>query len=353
MLADPLAQRSVKDKDQKDNIDTLFREINTMNKNRILVTGGTGFIGSHLLRRLFQITKYDLITTSRNIKTVSNCKNTISIQAVTANTDWSDALKDIDTVIHLAARVHVMGDSSADPLSEFRSVNTFGTLNLAKQAADAGVKRFIFISSIKVNGESTELNFPFKPDDTFTPTDLYGLSKYEAELGLRKIAEQTDMEVVIIRPPLIYGSGVKANFASMMKWVNKGIPLPLGGIKENKRSLVSVDNLVDLIVTCIEHPNAANQTFLVSDDDDVSTTGLLQNMAIALGVKSRLLPVPSSWFILAAKLIGKPAISGRLCGSLQVDISKNKALLDWKPPFSSAECMKKTADDFLLKSKES
>jgi UDP-glucose 4-epimerase len=179
------------------------------------------------------------------------------------------------------------------------------------------------------------------------PTDPYGLSKYEAEVGLREIAEKTGMEVVIIRPPLVYGPNVKANFASMMKWVNKGVPLPLGAITQNKRSLVSIYNLIDLIITCIEHPNAANQTFLVSDNEVVSTTGLLKNMALALNVPSRLLPIPVSWFTLASKLIGKPAISERLCGSLQVDISKTKELLSWTPPYSSKESLKKTADSFL------
>jgi nucleoside-diphosphate-sugar epimerase len=240
-----------------------------------------------------------------------------------------------------------MDEDSSEPLEEFREVNTYGTLNLAQQAADAGVKRFIFISTIKVNGESTELDYPFKPDNKFIPTDPYGLSKYEAEIGLHKIAKETGMEIVIIRSPLVYGPGVKANFASMMKWVNKGLPLPLGGIKRNKRSLVSVENLVDLIITCIDHPNAANETFLVSDDEDVSTGGLLKNMAVALNVPSRLLPISASWFYFIAKLIRKPAISQRLCGSLQVDISKTQELLNWKPPYSSSECMKKTADAFL------
>jgi len=318
----------------------------------ILLTGATGFIGHKLVDTLSNKELIDLLVIGRR-KPVGIDINKFHSQSINSKARYFHYLDKIDAVVHCAARVHVMSDEASNPLDEFREVNTFGTLNLAQQAAGAGVKRFIFISSIKVNGESTVLGNPFKPDDTFTPTDLYGLSKYEAEVGLRKIAFETGMEVVIIRPPLVYGSGVKANFASMMKWVNKGIPLPLAGIKENKRSLVSVDNLVDLIITCIEHPKAANQTFLVSDDDDVSTTGLLQNMAIALGVKSRLLPVPASWFILAAKLIGKPAIAERLCGSLQVDISKTKELLDWKPPFSSAECMKKTADAFLLKSKES
>jgi len=309
----------------------------------IALTGGTGFLGNSLLGTAID----------KSIKCFGRSKPSSVLESffyqgeIDSITNYSTFIKDVDCVIHCAARVHVMVDDSSAPLEEFREVNTHGTLNLARQAADAGVKRFVFISSIKVNGESTELGLPFKPDDSFIPTDPYGLSKYEAEVGLRKLAMETGMEVVIIRPPLVYGPGVKANFASMMKWTNKGLPLPLGGINGNKRSLVSVDNLVDLIIACIDHPNAANQTFLVSDDDDVSTTQLLANMATALDVPNRLLPVPSSWFVLAAKLIGKPAISQRLCGSLQVDITKTKQLLNWKPRFSSAECMKKTADAFL------
>ena len=271
----------------------------------------------------------------------------IYVKGIDSSSPFNLSAYKCNVLVHCAARVHVMDESSKNPLEEFREVNTYGTLNLAQQAAEAGVKRFIFISTIKVNGESTEFGKPFKPDDNFIPADPYGLSKYEAEVGLRKIAKETGMEVVIIRPPLVYGPGVKANFASMMKWVNKGLPLPLGGIKENQRSLVSVDNLVDLIVTCIDHPNAINQTFLVSDDDDVSTTGLLENMAVALGVPSRLLPIPASWFNFVAKLINKPAISQRLCGSLQVDMSKTTELLNWFPPYTSADCLKKTAELYL------
>ena len=309
----------------------------------IVLTGGTGFLGRALLNVLAE----------RNVRCLGRqipygvAKNSFYQGEMNTNTDFSACVKNVDVVIHCAARVHIMDDSSADPLEDFREVNTHGTLNLAQQAADAGVKRFIFISSIKVNGESTDLGSPFEPDTDFIPTDPYGLSKYEAEVGLRKIAEQTSMEVVIIRPPLVHGPGVKANFAAMMKWVNKGIPLPLGGIKENQRSLVSVNNLVDLIITCIDHPNAANQTFLVSDDDDLSTTQLLTNMGDALNVPNRLFSIPSCWFTFAAKLIGKPAISKRLCGSLQVDISKTKELLNWRPPYSTAACFKKTADAFL------
>ncbi|WP_019615916.1 UDP-glucose 4-epimerase family protein [Psychromonas ossibalaenae] len=317
-------------------------------KSKLLLTGGTGFLGTALFNEL---SRFEVIAYGR-----SKPKKIHSKCFIKGNIDsfckFNSALKGISVVIHCAARVHVMNDRSSNPLEEFREVNTSGTLNLAQQAADAGAKRFIFISSIKVNGESTELENPFNPDDDFIPTDPYGLSKYEAEVGLRKIAGETGMEVVIIRPPLVYGPGVKANFASMMKWINKGVPLPLGGIKENKRSLVSVDNLVDLIITCIDHPNAANQTFLVSDDDDVSTSQLLSNMAAAFEVPNRLLTIPSFWFTFVAKLIGKPAVSQRLCGSLQVDISKTKELLNWKPPYSTAECMKKTADAFIENSRK-
>jgi UDP-glucose 4-epimerase len=313
------------------------------NKPKLLLTGGTGFLGTALFNEL---NKFDVIAYGRNKPKEVSSKCFIKGD-IDSFCKLDNELKGIEIFIHCAARVHIMDDSSVNPLEDFREVNTHGTLNLAQQAADAGVKRFIFISSIKVNGESTELGSPFEPDTDFIPTDPYGLSKYEAEVGLRKISEQTGMEVVIIRPPLVYGPGVKANFAAMMKWVNKGIPLPLGGIKENIRSLVSLDNLVDLIITCIDHPNAANQTFLVSDDDDLSTTQLLTNMGNALNLPIRLLSIPSCWFTFAAKLIGKPAISQRLCGSLQVDISKTKELLNWHPPYSTAACFKKTADAFL------
>lgn len=312
---------------------------------KIVTTGSTGFLGKVLTANL-AINEFELIQVGR-AEDKKNHPDYIYVKGFDSASLFNLGAYKCDCLIHCAARVHVMDDSSLNPLQEFREVNTYGTLNLAQQAADAGVKRFIFISSIKVNGESTQPDSPFQPDTDFIPTDPYGLSKYEAEVGLRKISEQSGMEVVIIRPPLVYGPGVKANFAAMMKWVNKGIPLPLGGIKDNKRSLVSVGNLVDFIITCIDHPEAANQTFLVSDDDDISTTQLLANMALALDVPNRLLPVPSSWFILTAKLIGKPAISQRLCGSLQLDISKTKELLNWRPPYSAAECMKKTAAAFL------
>jgi nucleoside-diphosphate-sugar epimerase len=240
------------------------------------------------------------------------------------------------TVIHAAARAHIMKDEVADPLAEYRRVNVDGTLNLARQAAAAGVKRFIFISSIKVNGEQTPLGQPFTADDTPAPEDAYGISKWEAEQGLQQLATETGMEVVIIRPPLVYGPGVKGNFASMIKLVAKGLPFPLGAI-HNQRSLVAVDNLVDLIITCIDHPVAANQVFLAGDGQDLSTTELLRGVAKAMGKPARLIPVPSSLLMLGATLLGKKAVAQRLLGSLQVDIAKARNLLGWEPPVSVEE----------------
>lgn len=308
----------------------------------LLLTGATGFLGKHLLAQLSGFNTKVMLRSESDGFT-----NSAIISCFNGDTDFSGAVFKQDVIIHCAARVHLMSDTSLDPLKEFREVNTYGTLNLAKQAASSGVKRFIFISSIKVNGESTKLGHPFRPDDIFTPTDPYGLSKYEAEVGLRKIAKETGIDVVIIRPPLVYGPCVKGNFASLLKWVNNGIPLPFGGVINNKRSLVSVDNLVDLIITCIEHPKAANQTFLVSDDEDVSTAGLLNNMAEALNAPSRLVPIPVSWFDFSCKLIGKPELYQRLCGSLEVDIAKTKELLNWHSRYSSADSMKKTAASFV------
>lgn len=249
-----------------------------------------------------------------------------------------------------AARVHVMNDDAADPLREFRRINVNGTLRLATQAAEAGAGRFVFISSIKVNGESTVPGRPFTAQQAPAPIDPYGVSKWEAEQQLRKLSAETGMELVIIRPVLVYGPGVKANFLNMMKWLYKGVPLPLGAI-HNKRSLVSLDNLVDLIVTCIDHPRAANETFLVSDGEDLSTTELLQRMSKALGKRPRLLPVPAWMLETAAKVVGKQSIAQRLCGSLQVDISHTRERLGWTPPVSVDAALRKTAQHFLEQQK--
>ncbi|MFA5919748.1 MAG: SDR family oxidoreductase [Methylococcaceae bacterium] len=311
----------------------------------ILVTGANGFVGKPLcveLLRQGQIVR--AVTRSANLQ-VENIE-AVSVFTIDGKTDWTAALYGVNVVIHLAARVHVMKDTAIDALAEFRRVNVEGTLNLARQAVEAGVQRFIFISSIKVNGEGTFWGQLYTAEDQPAPVDPYAISKREAEDALRQLASETGMEVVIIRPPLIYGSGVKANFQSMIRWLDKGIPLPLGSI-HNQRSLVALDNLIDLISTCIHHPAAANQIFMVSDGEDLSTTELLQRMAAALGKKAYLMPVPEFLLVWGARLLGKQAMAQRLCGSLQVDISKAHVLLDWKPPVSVDEALRKTAQHYM------
>lgn len=307
---------------------------------KILVAGANGFVGRALCAELIK-QGLTILAAVREKATLENCIPFV-IGDINHATNWSAALSGVDVVIHLAARVHIMNDTSADPLAEFRKINVEGTLNLARQAANAGVKRFIFVSSVKVNGEHTEAGKPFNENSATDPQDAYGISKLEAEQGLLKIAQETGMEVVIIRPPLVYGAGVKANFASMMRAVRRGIPLPLGAI-HNKRSFVYVGNLVNMIMCCIDHPAAANQVFMVSDGNDLSTTQLLRSCAAALGVKARLLPLPQKLLEMGAALLGKRDVAQRLCGSLQVDITKARTMLGWTPPFSVADGLKATA----------
>lgn len=296
---------------------------------RIAITGATGFLGVHLLKSL---SAEQLIILGRRDPILPAA---IFHQcAIDGDADFSKSLVNVKVVIHCAARAHIMNDDAQDPLTEFRKVNTLGTLNLAKQAADAGVKRFIYISSIKVNGESSEANKPFKYDDKHNAQDYYGVSKSEAETALFELGQNTGMEIVIIRPPLVYGAGVKANFAALLKLVGKGLPLPFRCIKQNKRSMVSVYNLVDLIKICIDHPNAANQVFLVSDDDDLSTAQMVALMAKVQGKRNLALPVPVWCFKLLGKLLNKRDVIDRLTGSLQVDIEHTKTTLHWQPPYS-------------------
>lgn len=309
---------------------------------KVLITGASGFVGSKCAEGLENNQAVRLAARSFNDQTKnSNC---VVIPSIDKNTDWSVHLGGIEAVIHCAARVHVMQDDAQDPPAAFREVNVEGTFNLARQAAEAGVNRFIFLSSIKVNGEWSKDGAAFSGQDKLNPQDPYAVSKFEAEEALKKVCTETGMEYVIIRPPLVYGPGVKANFRSMLNWLSKGVPLPLGSIKRNKRSLVYLDNLVDLIQVCIEHPAAANQTFLVSDDEDVSTVELLQRTSSALGKKACLLPVPLGLFDLVGKLLGKGDVGQRLSGSLQVDISHTKNTLNWKPPYSMEHGLKQTAE---------
>jgi UDP-glucose 4-epimerase len=286
---------------------------------KVLVTGANGFVGSHLCPQLEQ-SGCEVIRAVRG-----------SVGNIDGKTDWSAVLRSVDVVVHLAARVHIMNDTAGDPLTAFRKVNTDGTLNLARQAIAAGVKRFVFVSTIKAD----------RPD----PDDAYGISKYEAEQGLMQIAAQTEMETVIIRPPLVYGPGVGVNFLRLMKLAGSGIPLPLASV-HNRRSLVYVGNLCDLIFHCLENPSAAGQTFFVSDGRDISTPELLRLLAEAQHKKARLFPMPGKIIRTAGRLSGRSAEIERLCGSLQVDISYARKTLGWTPPFEFGEGIRKTVDWF-------
>lgn len=315
---------------------------------KILVTGSSGFLGTALVDHLAHMPDAHIVAVSR--RATPNSSPTVTTAAVgelTADTPWQAVLHNVDTVIHAAARVHVMHDTAADPLSLYREVNTQGTLNLAQQAAAAGIRRFIFISTIKVNGESTARGECFRPDDAANPSDPYAISKHEAEQGLLALGRTVAMEVVIIRPVLVYGPGVKANFLKLMRTLRKSVPLPLGAVN-NARSLVSLDNLIDLIRVCIDHPDAANQVFLVSDGRDLSTTELASRLKAQMRASGWLIPVPESLIMLGATLLGRQSAAERVLGSLRVDISKNRERLQWQPPVSVEDGLKKTVEHFLV-----
>jgi nucleoside-diphosphate-sugar epimerase len=306
----------------------------------ILVTGASGFVGRALLCRLAEqgnvvraAYRHDPVNLPAGVQSVL-------VGDLCSSQDWGAALQAVDVVVHAAARVHIMKDAAIAPLSVYRKVNVDGTLNLATQAAAAGVRRFIFLSSVKVYGESTVEGYAFHADKEPAPVDSYGISKLEAERGLQAIATQTGMEVVIIRPPLVYGKGVRGNFSALMQAVVWGIPMPLGAIN-NRRSLVALDNLVDLILTCLEHPNAGNQIFLVCDGEDLSTPDLILRMAFAMNKTAYLISLPLGFLWFVAKVLGKSDALQRLCGNLQVDISKTKSMLDWKPPISLNEGLRR------------
>ncbi|MFA0237736.1 UDP-glucose 4-epimerase family protein [Vibrio sp. 10N.222.55.C7] len=310
---------------------------------KILVTGSTGFVGSRVVELARE---RDWNVTSVVRKQIEPLTNSLVIPSIDGSTDWSGAFEGVDCVVHCAARVHQMNESELDAQAAYREINTLGTLNLAKQAVEAGAKRFVFVSSIKVNGEFTEPGSPFQPDLSNIPQDPYGLSKYEAEVELNQLSKETGLEVVIIRPPLVYGPGVKANFLSMMRMIDKGIPLPFGAIK-NQRSLVYLENLCSLILTCCQHPSAPGHTFLASDNHDVSTTQLMQTIALSMNKTPRLLPIPMSWIQLVASVLKKQHIAQRICGSLQVETRLTKEILGWVPPVTFEEGIKKTVDAYL------
>lgn len=307
-----------------------------------LITGGSGLVGAAVHARLQECGRTSLAVAHRNAST-SAC---VQGPPLGPSSDWSQLLGGCCAVVHAAARVHQMNDARLDSLADYRAVNVDGTLRLAEEAATSGVRRFVFISSIKVNGEATASRRPFEARSPVAPCDAYSLSKAEAEAGLVSIARDTGMQVVIIRPPLVYGPGVKANFLGMMRWLARGVPLPFGAIEHNRRSLIALDNLVDLILTCLDHPAAANQVFLASDGEDLSTTDLLRRLAAAMGVPARLLPVPVWALEAAAALTGRRAMMQRLCGNLQVDIGKTRELLGWTPPIGVDEGLRRAAEGF-------
>lgn len=308
-------------------------------ESRVLLTGCTGFVGTHLKQRLLSTAEVQLVTVARTEQPSSHPGHVhYQLPDFNASSDWSDPLKDVNTVIHCAGRAHIMAREDADLAEKmFHQVNTEATINLARQAVKAGVSRFIFISSIKVNGEQSTC---FSPDDTPAPVDAYGRSKWQAEQALWALSQETGLEVVIIRPPLVYGPGVKANFRTLIRWTERGIPLPLASITA-KRSLVFVSNLTDFIMFCLQHPEAANQTFMISDGDDQSIAELLKKTAQAMNKTARLFPVPV-WILKAgARLTGKMAIYQRLCQPLCVSIESNRRL-GWTPPYSVEDALKAT-----------
>lgn len=304
---------------------------------RLLVTGAAVFFGRTVCTELAQL-RHDVHRAVR--RRASSGGRYFELGGICSATNWSCALEGVNAVVHLAARVHFMHERAENPFEEFHKVNVAGTEHLARPAAASGSKRFVYLSSIGVNGAQAVLGKPFSETDKTNPHNAYALSKWEAEQGLLRVADETGMEVVIIWPPLVYGFSAPGNFGSLMRIVQRGWPLPLGAV-HNQRSLVALDNLVDFIVTCITHPQAANQTFLVSDGQDLSTTELVRGMAQAAGVPARLLPVPVWALQAGASLLGKGDAVQRLCGSLQVEISKARSLLDWVPPVTVEEGLRR------------
>jgi len=323
---------------------------------KYLITGASGFVGQVLCAELLR-QGHSVTAAVRSPSPLPTKIKVVEVGNIDGGTDWSAALTNVDVVIHLAARVHVMHDDSADPLAEFRMVNTAGTAHLARCAAGAGVTRLVYVSSIKVNGEATMLALSptlshlagegvshFSEADSPAPQDPYGISKYEAEQALHRVAQETGLEIVIVRPPLVYGSGVKGNFAQMLNIVFKGIPLPFAAVK-NLRSFVYVENLVSALIACATHPAAAGQTYLVSDGEDIATPNLLRQLAVAMNVPSRVFYCPPVVLRIAGSLIGKPTQIERLLGSLQVDSAKIRRDLSWQPPYTLQQGLQATVQN--------
>ena len=328
-------------------------EFNRLHGQRILVTGASGFVGSRLLASqdaLSQDIQFRAISRKPLAKSRPNVEQLL-IADISEKSDWTEALAGIDIVIHLAARVHVMDDAASNPLEEYRKANVISTLNLAKQAASAGVKRFIFLSSIKVNGEKTDFGKPFTEESIADPIDPYGISKFEAEEGIREICNATGMQFVFIRPPLIYGPGVKANYLKLLELVKIHMPLPLKGIT-NHRSFLALDNLINFILLAASHPLAANQLFLLADNPSMSTPFLMEQIARSMGYGSaRLFSMPIKLLEFIARYSGRSSAFERLADSLEVDSKKARHLLQWQQPLSTQDAIRITVDDFLLHQK--
>lgn len=309
----------------------------------ILLTGGSGFIGQGLLKSMSDC--YNVTCIGRTPTLESDKVNFFHCDLTKPLTGMSGQFIDVDVVVHCAGRAHILNDNSPDPMLEFRNINVNGTINLAYKAAEAGVKRFIFISSVKVSGESTTSALPYNEGMEPLPEDACGQSKYEAEQALKRVASEAGLQLVIIRAPLVYGTGVTANFLHLLKLSAAPLPLPFGAIK-NHRSMIYLGNLVDFIILCISHPRAANQTFLISDGYDVSLKWLISTIRKAMGRSPGLIPIPQSLFKFAGKLTDKKSFIDRLVGDLQVDSSKARQLLDWKPPYTVEQGIAKTVSDF-------
>ena len=311
---------------------------------RVLVTGASGFVGLALVNRLERDGRWESRAGSRRSAALSRGAEWVVTPSLEAGADWIGALQGVSAVVHAAARAHVLDDAADDPLTEFRRCNVDGTLELARQAAQAGVRRFVFLSSIGVLGRSSER--PFRFDDVQSPEDDYAVSKREAEQGLEELSRETGMEVVVVRPALVYGPNAPGNFGKLLEWVARGVPLPLGAV-HNRRSFVGLDNLVDLLVTCVGHPGATNQVFLAGDGEDLSTTDLLRRVAVAMGKRPRLFPVSPSLLRAAAQAVGRGDMAQRLLDSLQVDISHTRETLGWEPPVSVDEGLRRAVAPLL------